>query len=97
MVNDILKKYSGNAIRLSLLSSHYRQPMDWSEKILDQTKKTLTRFNKILEVYQQKSAIKDNITTDDVAKVVYFLLSDYSNAITGQTIYVDNGFNIIGY
>ena len=49
LVNDILKKYSGNVIRLSLLSSHYRQPMDWSEKILDQSKKTLTRFNKILE------------------------------------------------
>ena len=57
----------------------------------------ISGFNKILDVYQQKSAIKDNITTDDVAKVVYFLLSDYSNAITGQTIYVDNGFNIIGY
>ena len=57
----------------------------------------ISGFNKILDVYQQKSAIKDNITTDDVAKAVYFLLSDYSNAITGQTIYVDNGFNIIGY
>ena len=39
LVNDILKKYSGNVIRLSLLSSHYRQPMDWSEKILEQSKK----------------------------------------------------------
>ena len=57
----------------------------------------ISGFNKILDVYQEKSAIKDNITTDDVAKVVYFLLSDYSNAITGQTIYVDNGFNIICY
>ena len=57
----------------------------------------ISGFNKILDVYQQKSAIKDNITTADVAKVVFFLLSDYSNAITGQTIYVDNGFNIIGY
>ena len=46
LVNDILKKYSGNVIRLSLLSSHYRQPMDWSEKILEQSKKTLMRFKK---------------------------------------------------
>ena len=57
----------------------------------------ISGFNKILDVYQEKSAIKDNVTTDDVAKVVYFLLSDYSNAVTGQTIYVDNGFNIICY
>ena len=54
-------------------------------------------FNKILDVYQERSPIKDNISTEDVAKVVYFLLSDYSSAVTGQTIYVDNGFNIMGY
>ena len=57
----------------------------------------ISGFNKILEIYEKKSPIKKNITTDDVAKVVNFLLSDYSNAITGQIIYVDNGFNIIGY
>ena len=39
LIHDILKKYSGDVIRLSLLSSHYRQPMDWSEKILEQSKK----------------------------------------------------------
>ena len=54
-------------------------------------------FNKILDVYQERSPIKDNISTEDVAKVVYFLLSDYSSAVTGQTIYVDNGFNIMSY
>ena len=57
----------------------------------------ITGFNKILDIYQAKSPIKENITANDVAKVVYFLLSDYSAAITGQTIYVDNGFNVIGY
>jgi len=54
-------------------------------------------FNKILEIYEQKSPIKNNINKEDVANVVYFLISDLSSAITGQTIYVDNGFNIIGY
>ena len=54
-------------------------------------------FNKILDIYQERSPVKDNISTEDVAKVVYFLLSDYSSAVTGQTIYVDNGFNIMGY
>ena len=46
---------------------------------------------------KDKSPIKANITSEDVAKTAFFLLSDYSTAITGQTIYVDNGFNIIGY
>ena len=57
----------------------------------------ISGFSKILEVYKEKSPIKSNISTEDVAKVAYFLMSDYSSAITGQTIYVDNGFNIMGY
>ena len=57
----------------------------------------ISGFNKILDVYQERSPIKNNISTEDVAKVVCFLLSDYSCAITGQTLYVDNGFNIMGY
>ena len=54
-------------------------------------------FNKILEIYEQKSPIKNNIKKEDVANVAYFLISDLSSAITGQTLYVDNGFNIMGY
>jgi len=29
--------------------------------------------------------------------VAYFLISDLSSSVTGQTIYVDNGFNVVGY
>tara|TARA_Y100000389_G_scaffold18000_1_gene15689 strand:- start:2042 stop:2812 length:771 start_codon:yes stop_codon:yes gene_type:complete len=57
----------------------------------------ISGFNKILEVYEEKSPIKKNITSEDVAKVAYFLISDLSSAVTGQTLYVDNGFNVIGY
>jgi enoyl-[acyl-carrier protein] reductase I len=57
----------------------------------------ISGFNKILDVYKEKSPLKKNITTDDVANVAYFLISDLSSSVTGQTIYVDNGFNIVGY
>ena len=57
----------------------------------------ISGFNKILDIYKEKSPLKKNITTDDVANVAYFLISDLSSSVTGQTIYVDNGFNIIGH
>ncbi len=57
----------------------------------------ISGFNKILSIYEEKSPIKKNITAEDVAKVAYFLISDLSSSVTGQTIYADNGFNIIGY
>ena len=39
LVNDLLKKYNGETIRLSLLSAHYRQPLNWNKNILDNLKK----------------------------------------------------------
>ena len=49
LVNDLIKSHSGDTIRYSLLSSHYRQPLNWSENILDQSKINLNRFHRVLE------------------------------------------------
>ena len=37
-----------------------------------------------------------NVTTTQVGNVATFLLSDMSDCITGQVIYADNGYNIMG-
>ena len=89
LVNDILKKYSGNVIRLSLLSSHYRQPMDWSEKILEQSKKTLIRFHKILSEYELTED-KANIIQDKNMKD--FLNALYDDLNTPKALAVINGW-----
>ncbi|MFL2678797.1 MAG: cysteine--tRNA ligase [Alphaproteobacteria bacterium] len=49
LVNELLKNYSGDVVRYSLLTSHYRQPLDWSKTILEQSKKTLEKFKKIID------------------------------------------------
>jgi cysteinyl-tRNA synthetase len=43
-VHDLLKKYPGEAIRLALLSAHYRQPLDFSEEALEKAKAKLDRW-----------------------------------------------------
>ncbi len=64
LVNEILKKYSGEVIRLSLLTAHYRQPLNWTETILKQSETTLVRIYKNLEKIDsndlEKSEINDN-------------------------------------
>ncbi len=52
LVNEILKNYTGTVIRFCLLSSHYRQPLDWSERNLQQSKKTLDRYKKIFDEFE---------------------------------------------
>ncbi len=44
LVKDYLKSYDGEIIRLALLSSHYRSPLNWSKKILEQSKNVLNKF-----------------------------------------------------
>ena len=55
----------------------------------------ISGFNDILKIVSEKSPLKRNISTDDVSNVALFLASNLANGITGQTIYVDAGFNIV--
>jgi enoyl-[acyl-carrier protein] reductase I len=45
---------------------------------------------------ERKAPLKRNIEGDEVGKLAAFLLSDLSSGITGENIYVDCGFNIVG-
>ena len=42
------------------------------------------------------SPLKRNVTIEDVGNAAAFLCSDLAAGITGQVIYVDSGFNIVG-
>ena len=48
LVRDLLQQTPGEAIRLALLASHYRQPLDWNQERLEQAKRTLTTFYRAL-------------------------------------------------
>lgn len=55
----------------------------------------LAEFDALLKKSQQLSPLKKLLTIDDVGSLAAFLASDGSAAITGDTVYVDCGFNII--
>ncbi len=44
LVRDLLAEAPGEAIRLALLSAHYRSPVDWTADTLDQAARTLDRL-----------------------------------------------------
>ena len=54
-------------------------------------------FSEILKHVEEKAPLKRNITQEEVANAALFLLSEHSSGITGQTIYVDCGYNIVGF
>ncbi len=56
----------------------------------------IANFSEMLLNYVAKAPLKRNITADEVADCALFLCSDMSKAITGQVIYVDAGYSIMG-
>lgn len=58
--------------------------------------KGIKDFSSILTVVEEKAPLHRNVTTTQVGNVAAFLLSDMSEAITGQIIYADSGYNIMG-
>jgi enoyl-[acyl-carrier protein] reductase I len=53
-------------------------------------------FKKILTYSEQASPLRTLITTEDVGNTALWLLSNWSRGVTGEIVYVDAGWNIMG-
>ncbi len=53
-------------------------------------------FSKILDRIAAQAPLRRNVSADEVGDTCLFLASDLSRGITGATIYVDCGYNIMG-
>jgi cysteinyl-tRNA synthetase len=65
-IKDFRNKISGQVLRLALMSAHYRQPLDWNDKLLNDCYNTL---NKWYSVYSQNlNSVK---VADKILKPLY--------------------------
>jgi enoyl-[acyl-carrier protein] reductase I len=53
-------------------------------------------FRKMLARVAQVAPLRRNVTTEDVGKAATFLCSDLASGVTGEILYVDNGFSHVG-
>jgi enoyl-[acyl-carrier protein] reductase I len=53
-------------------------------------------FNEMLKIYEARSPLRRNLVPEELGATGTFLASDGSAAITGQVIYVDCGYQIMG-
>ena len=65
-IKDFRNKISGQVIRLALLSAHYRQPLDWNNKLLDDCQSTLDKWYRVYS-----SDIKSVQLTDEILNPLY--------------------------
>ena len=58
--------------------------------------KGIKDFGSILDVVEEKAPLHRNVTIEQVGNAATFMLSSMSDAITGQVLYADSGYSIIG-
>jgi enoyl-[acyl-carrier protein] reductase I len=56
----------------------------------------ISDFRKIFAHIEKHAPLGRNITTDEVGDTAVFLASDLASGITGETLFVDCGYNILG-
>ena len=53
-------------------------------------------FRYILKWNEYNSPLRRTVTTEEVGNMAAFVLSDMSSGTTGQVLYVDSGYNVVG-
>lgn len=58
--------------------------------------KAINEFDNLYENVERKSPLRKSVTPEDVGNAAVFFLSDLSSSVTGEILFVDNGYNIMG-
>jgi cysteinyl-tRNA synthetase len=97
-IKDLLKKYKPEIIRYLVISNQYRQPLDFSEKTLDNAKNSYERLKNICETIEDdekinkeyieefKKEMNDDLNTPKALQVLWKLLRDGESKGKYQTI-----------
>ncbi|AXQ27649.1 enoyl-ACP reductase [Solimonas sp. K1W22B-7] len=56
----------------------------------------ITGFRGMLSAAEKASALKRNVSIEEVGNAAAFLSSDLASGITGEILYVDAGYNVMG-
>jgi enoyl-[acyl-carrier protein] reductase I len=57
----------------------------------------ISGFGDMLKAHIERAPLKRNVDPGEVGATAAFLLSDGGSGITGETLYVDCGYNIMGF
>ena len=70
LVKDLAENYHGEVIRLALLSSHYRQGLDWNEKVIHQASKLINKLYEIKNDLDEVVISKNNKNNLDTISIL---------------------------
>lgn len=94
-VHDLVKQYPSEALRFSLLSAHYRQPLEWSDGLIEQSVRTLDRLYGTLRDLADvdaepaipatvEAALDDDLNTPQVMAEIARIAGDARKAVSAD-------------
>ena len=60
-IKDFRNNKSGQVLRMALMSAHYRQPLDWNDKLLEECENTINKWYNVYFNIKTKLKISDEI------------------------------------
>ncbi len=94
LLHDLVQAMPGEVVRWALLSAHYRQPLDWNQGLLDQSRKNLDRLYQALRRASAVAsgpmepspavleALSDDLNTPAAVAVLFALSAEIERAMT---------------
>ena len=94
LLHDLVQTMPGEVVRWALLSAHYRQPLDWNQSLLDQSRKALDRLygalhrSAAVEASSDQppaeflKAVEDDLNTPGAMAVLFGLSSEIERGMT---------------
>ena len=89
-IRGLLEKYSPEAIRFFLLSTHYRSPIEFSDEAIEQSQKAIERIYIALENVERFHKTSQNTPSEEISTPWKKKLNDFNNAFSEA---MDDDFN----
>lgn len=95
LVQNLLERFPGEVLRLALIKARYREPIRWSDQLVEQAKAQLDRMYGALETLAEvaaepapcsafQKAMDDDLNTPQAISVLMQLVTDANNASTPE-------------
>ena len=101
-ISDAVKKYSGQVVRLALLSAHYSQPLDWNDELLQNQKKTIDKWYNLYEktkkenVFDASETLLDDLNTPGFIAKIHELYNVASSGDSKSKSLFNSACKLIG-
>ena len=101
-ISEAVKQYSGQVVRLALLSAHYSQPLDWNDELLQNQKNTIDKWYKLYEetkdtnILNISETLLDDLNTPGFIAKIHELYNAASKGDKKSKSLFNNACKLIG-